>query len=308
MKTCNILIVDDDAVDRKATQRALEQARWGGVIFQADSSLKALELMGRESIGCILLDYQLPGQDGLDLLKQWNINSDEIPPVVMLTGEGNEMVAVEAMKNGAFDYLPKTQLAPDVLCRVITQAVEKSRLQRLLAEAQAQLERQALYDMLTSMGNRNLFLRDLDRNIAVAQRQSHFFSLMLLDLDKFKAANDRFGHDAGDFILTEFGRRVLEQSRATDTFYRLGGDEFTALIAAHDVPVVLSIAERLKNAAITPFVFDGHAIEIGISIGIAIYPRDGNTADKLLKAADIAMYRAKHSGEGGVSDGMSGRA
>jgi len=298
MNQGNILIVDDDAVDRKATQKALEQAGWEGDILQASSTANALELMSQISFDCILLDYRLPGQDGLDLLKQLGAETVNTPPVVMLTGEGNEMVAVEAMKRGAFDYLPKTQLGPDTIFRVVMQAVEKYILQRSLAVAQAQLERQAMYDTLTGLGNRNLFMRDLGRNIAVCKRNGQSFCLMLMDLDKFKAANDQFGHDAGDFVLTEFGRRVLAQSRASDTYYRLGGDEFTALLAAQDVQSIQPIADRITSAATTPFDYRGNTIEIGVSIGIVIFPHDGDSSEALLKTADIAMYRAKKSGEG----------
>ena len=302
MNQGNILIVDDDAVDRKATQKALEQAGWEGDIVQANSTAKALELMSQISFDCILLDYRLPGQDGLDLLKQLNVESIKSPPIVMLTGEGNEMVAVEAMKRGAFDYLPKTQLRPDTIFRVVMHAVEKYILQRSLAVAQAQLERQAMYDTLTGLGNRNLFMRDLGRNIAVCQRKGELFCLMLMDLDKFKAANDQFGHDAGDFVLAEFGRRVLAQNRASDTYYRLGGDEFTALLAAKDLQSIQPITQRIVVAATTPFDYRGNTIEISVSIGIAMFPQDGDSAETLLKAADIAMYQAKQSGGGITSN------
>ncbi|MBS0354788.1 MAG: diguanylate cyclase [Proteobacteria bacterium] len=293
-----ILIIDDDEVDRKAARRALERSGWNGVIATAENAQAAMAQLHAERFDCILLDYRLPGQDGLDLLQQLGSTPGMTTPIVMLTGEGNEMIAVEAMKRGAFDYLPKSQLAPDTLYRIVAQALENARLQQALADAQAQLERQALYDILTNLGNRNLFRRDLTRSIASAQRSGKPFGLMVMDLDKFKAANDQFGHDAGDSVLAEFGRRVLAVGRANDAFYRLGGDEFTALIEACDAGDTPSVAERIRSAVSAPFQYTGQTINIGVSIGIAIFPKDGSTEDSLLKAADNAMYRAKRTGTG----------
>ncbi len=304
MSQGHILIVDDDVVDRKTAQRSLERAGWEGDIVQAANADDALALIRSGEFACILLDYRLPGQNGLELLEQLHQSGDTIPPIIMLTGEGNEMLAVESMKKGAFDYLPKQQLASDTLYRVIVQAMERAKMQRALAEAQTQLERLALYDALSGLGNRNLFLRDLGRSLSAAQRSQQSFCLLLMDLDRFKIADDLFGHDAGDFILAELGHRFLSLARASDSFYRLGGDEFTALIAAPDRSSLRPLTERIKAAVNTPFIYAGQAILIGISIGAAVFPADGSNADALIKAADSAMYRAKQSaGPASPADG-----
>ncbi len=299
MNLNHVLIVDDDDVDRKIVRRSLERIGWAGDIVPAASAAEALPLIASGHFACILLDYRLPDQSGLELLDQLRQHGDTIPPIIMLTGEGSEMVAVEAMKKGACDYLPKKQLASDTLYRVIMQALERAKMQRALTEAQAQLEQLALYDPLSGLGNRNLFMRDLNRHISAAQRGQRPFCLLLMDLDHFKAANDLFGHDAGDFILAEFGRRILQLARASDSFYRLGGDEFTALITATAASELLPLAGRITTAATTPFMYAGHAIDIHISIGMALFPDDGENADILIKAADSAMYRAKRSAHAG---------
>jgi len=294
----NILVIDDDVVDYKTISRALAQADWQGELSHVTDAAQAIERMKVQAFECILLDYHLPGMDGLDLL---GIIHDELKltaPVVMLTGEGSEVIAVEAMKRGAFDYLPKSLIAPDTLMRVIRQAIEKSLLQRQLAEAHAQLEHLALYDSLTNLGNRSLFMRDLTRNTAVAERGGRSFCVMVMDLDKFKAANDTYGHKAGDMVLCEVGRRLADMGRSGDFFYRLGGDEFTALIDAADFNMILPIALRIGAALAEPIIYESHSIQIGVSIGIAIYSKDGTTSDALLRAADNAMYQAKRSGEG----------
>jgi diguanylate cyclase (GGDEF)-like protein len=294
----HILIIDDDEVDRKRARRSLTQAGWDGDVAHAVSASEARHLISEQVFDCILLDYHLPGTDGFELLVELRGVLGVKTPVVMLTGEGNEMVAVEAMKRGACDYLPKSLLAPDTLLRVITQAVERTRLERELVEARAQIEQQALYDSLTGLGNRRLFMRDLGRALASAQRTNLPFCLFMMDLDRFKVANDRYGHEAGDAILAEVGRRLVATGRANDLFYRPGGDEFTALIDAVDSKTALSIANRIRHAIAAPITWHDNQLSIGISIGIGPYSSSVAAPDVLLRIADAAMYEAKASGLG----------
>ena len=294
----HILIIDDDEVDRKRVRRSLTQAGWTGDVAQAASASEARQLIAEQVFDCILLDYHLPGTDGFELLVELRGVLGAKTPVVMLTGEGNEMVAVEAMKRGACDYLPKSLLAPDTLTRVITQALERTRLERELVEARAQIEQQALYDSLTGLGNRRLFMRDLGQSLASAQRTNLPFCLLMMDLDRFKVVNDRHGHEAGDAVLTEVGRRLIATGRANDLFYRQGGDEFTALIDAVDSMTALSIASRIRHAIAAPITWNGQQLSVGISIGIGTYSGGVTAADILLKIADAAMYEAKASGIG----------
>lgn len=294
----NILIIDDDEVDRKIVCRALTQLGWTGEIFQAASASAAHQVADEHRLGCILLDYHLPSSDGLDLLTELHDRFGAEVPVIMLTGLGNEMVAVEAMKRGASDYLPKSLLAPDTLFRIIANTLQKSRLELELAEARALLEFQALYDGLTSLGNRRLLMRDLDLALAKAKRSNGRLCLFMMDLDKFKSANDQYGHEAGDAILAEIGQRLVATGRANDIFYRLGGDEFIALVDNADHDTVLFIAERIKKAVAVPIDWRGVELSVGVSIGIAAYPDDGGGSGALLRAADAAMYQAKQSGKG----------
>jgi two-component system cell cycle response regulator len=214
-------------------------------------------------------------------------------PVIMLTGNGSESVAVEAMKRGACDYLRKENLGPESLFRVICNAVEKSALRKKLEEAQQKLETLALYDTLTGLGNRNLFQIELARAIAVAQRKNTSFMVLMMDLDNFKMANDTFGHEAGDAILAEIGCR-LRNARAGDACFRLGGDEFTAILEAGSDGAAM--ARRIRTAVARPVLFGSHSLTVGISIGSAAYPADGSDADDLVRAADNAMYDDKNSG------------
>jgi diguanylate cyclase (GGDEF)-like protein len=120
---------------------------------------------------------------------------------------------------------------------------------------------------------------------------------MLLDLDRFKAVNDTFGHDMGDELLKAVSERLKTCVREVDTVARMGGDEFTIILeGASSEQNILVVAKRITESIATAFELKGHHISIGVSIGITIYPHDDHLIDELLKHADMAMYRAKQQG------------
>jgi diguanylate cyclase (GGDEF)-like protein len=292
MPVLTLLVIDDDEVDRKTVSRALKTLGTSYELLEARDGRHGLELARSRRIDCILVDYNLPDMNGLEVLAELRDHLGVTAPVVMLTGSGNESIAVEAMKGGAHDYVSKAKIGPEALSRAVVNAIEKNALQRKFAEAQHKLEHLALYDVLTGLGNRNLFYLELARTIAVAHRKNKApFPVLMMDLDKFKAANDAFGHEAGDAILTAVGSRLRGISRAADVYFRVGGDEFTAILdpgSAGDVA-----AQRVIEAILQPIRFGPHRLEVAVSIGLAIYPSDGQTAEDLVRAADAAMYEAK---------------
>ena len=297
IKQQKILIIDDDVVDRKIACRALTKGGWEGETVTATNVDETRTALQSQSFDCILLDYRMPEINGMDLLTELRSLVSSHIPIIMLTGEGNEMVAVDAMKHGAYDYLPKSLLTPTNLFRIIMQAIEKSHLEQELTAARAEIERQALHDELTGLGNRSLFFRDLDLAIAKAMRSNASFCVLMMDLNKFKVANDTFGHEAGDAILAEIGQRLVATGRANDTFYRLGGDEFTALIDAVDGDTILPLAKRIGEAIAAPIRWYNESIVIGASIGCAVYQGKKKSRKDLLRIADDAMYQAKRTGQ-----------
>jgi diguanylate cyclase (GGDEF)-like protein len=159
-----------------------------------------------------------------------------------------------------------------------------------------QIERLALYDVLTELANRRLFHDRLDQALLSAERNGTGFALMLLDLDRFKEINDTLGHQTGDAVLVHLAERLKDVARATDTVARLGGDEFAlVLVGAQDASGALFVAERIRRTLDEPFVVDGLNLQLEASIGIAIFPRHGADAEELLKRADIALYASKDS-------------
>jgi len=164
---------------------------------------------------------------------------------------------------------------------------------------EARIQQVAHHDSLTGLPNRLLFNDRLDQAISLAKRDSRQFALLYLDLDKFKPVNDTLGHTAGDQLLKGVAARLRHLLRESDTLSRVGGDEFIVIlpdIAGREVAE--TVVRKVVSALAAPFLLGDpkHSIEIGASIGISVYPADGNSADALVKAADNAMYTAKQSG------------
>ncbi len=164
-------------------------------------------------------------------------------------------------------------------------------------QIEEQMYRLANYDVLTGLPNRTLLADRLQQSLATAKRGRAHIALMLLDLDKFKPVNDRFGHDIGDQLLKEVAKRLLDCVRESDTVSRLGGDEFVLLLPAIEATQdAMRVAEKILHALDQPFELAGHGISISASIGVAVYPEHGGDEKTLTKHADIAMYDAKRAG------------
>ena len=157
-----------------------------------------------------------------------------------------------------------------------------------------ELEHLARFDALTGLPNRRLLMERLDNALERAKRTQTPLAVMFIDMDHFKAINDRWGHDAGDAALQWVARQLLEHTRKTDTVARLGGDEFVVLLdSPAPVDQLASIAQKLLDGMREPWFFEGHLCNIELSMGISLYPQDGDTVDALLSSADAAMYRVK---------------
>ena len=166
--------------------------------------------------------------------------------------------------------------------------------------AEARLMQLANFDALTGLPNRALFHDRLAHALAKAHRSKKLVALLFLDLDRFKIINDSLGHYAGDELLKSVAERLQKNAREDDTVARLGGDEFTVILEGitynEDATIV---ARKILEVMGQPFYLDGHEVFVTTSMGIAIYPLDGDNSDDLLKNADTAMYRAKEQGRNG---------
>jgi len=162
-----------------------------------------------------------------------------------------------------------------------------------------EIQRLAYYDNLTGLPNRRLFFDRLNQNIIRAKREEGKMAVMMLDLDFLKGINDKWGHDAGDTLIKETGKRIAKALRAGDTVARLGGDEFTVIIAEIDERQdVEIIAKKIMERISRPLKINKDlTTSPSVGLGIAIFPEHGSDSDTLIKNADVAMYRSKHTGE-----------
>ena len=183
-------------------------------------------------------------------------------------------------------------------CAICTDITDRKESELAMQEQQKRLNHLAFHDELTGLPNRTLFHERLLHGLARAQRNQNQVAIMLLDVDRFKYINDSFGHDAGDALLNIVSERLVSCVRQVDTVARLGGDEFVLVIEdiQHHSDVAL-IAEKILNISATPCQLRGYDITSTLSIGISVYPQDGEDSETLLKHADVAMYRAKAEGK-----------
>jgi diguanylate cyclase (GGDEF)-like protein len=159
------------------------------------------------------------------------------------------------------------------------------------------LEEMATHDFLTGLPNRRLLLDRFTIAAALAHRNKDRIAVMSLDLDNFKSINDTFGHDAGDQVLKVISTRLVRILRASDTFARVGGDEFISVMMETDhIEGATAIAQKILDSFTEPLSIAGHQLHLSTSIGLAIYPEDGEDLETLTKKSDAAMYYSKSHG------------
>lgn len=166
-----------------------------------------------------------------------------------------------------------------------------------LKKTEHTLKKMAHYDALTEVANRNLFFEKLENSIRDAQREERIFALLYLDLDNFKPINDSLGHDVGDLVLKTVAARLQEVVRTGDTVARMGGDEFTIIFnALHSAADAEILARKITKTIAAPFTENGFTCNLGVSIGISLFPENGSYTEILVNKADYAMYQAKAAG------------
>jgi len=185
------------------------------------------------------------------------------------------------------------------LASIVTHLVENRRLVGELEKARQLGLHLAHHDTLTGLPNRQLFRTRLRELLARARRHPRPLAVFFIDLDRFKQVNDTLGHNLGDLLLIEVGRRIKSCIRETDLVARRGGDEFTVILdGVPNGQSAARVAEKILEALAAPLVLDGHRLRVGASIGISLSPADGRDVEALVRSSDIAMYRAKARGGG----------
>jgi diguanylate cyclase (GGDEF)-like protein len=288
-----VLLVEDDEVDRQMVRRYVERSGLRANLHEASSAEDALLFCQANTVDCVILDNRLPDGIGVELAKQmFDQKGDGAPPIIMLTGAGNERVAVAALRTGIHDYLIKEEATPEILEEAILAAIKAKANARREFEQSLVLERQAVTDELTGLGNRRHFDEALDK--ATANNKEAQIALLVIDLNGFKRVNDNFGHGAGDEVLRQVGQRLKKTVRDGDSPFRLGGDEFAVIMTnSVNAETAKSLAERISGDLGAPYDLVSGAVSVGASIGISHAPADGTTVETLVKAADRRMYANK---------------
>jgi diguanylate cyclase (GGDEF)-like protein len=293
----NVLLIEDNPGDARLIREMLaEQPEAPFQLHFAERLAHGLELLSK---GCeaggeagmpalVLLDLSLPDSFGLETFAKVYAHSPQVP-IIVLTGNDDQTVALSAVKGGAQDYLVKSRLDRELLLRSMQYSIERKRYQ-------VQLEHQANYDALTGLPNRNL-LHDRLRQAVYAQRSPRAMAVVFIDLDHFKFVNDSLGHGTGDKLLRGMADRLRGVLREGDTVARLGGDEFVVILNDQGgEEVIFRAMQRIMLEVSQPMMIDGKELYVTCSAGISLHPQDGADVDTLLKNADAAMYRAKDGG------------
>lgn len=302
LESCRVAVVQVDTDNRLQIRNgpSLPQA-FGEQLYQLQSErLLRVIISGLEHGQLQIFTVPANGkhwQQWLALAKQFKMAGCWLMPIQVNPQVSQNMLAI----------FPRYQSHPCKHEQMIVQRI--GHLVALILERQQQqdqIKRLALYDSLTGLANRSLLNEQLQHSIHRARRRAESFALLFIDLDGFKAVNDTYGHDAGDALLIELGQRLQKRFRATDCCARIGGDEFVILLdEIADAATAITIARSILALMARPLVWHQHSLQVSASIGLALYPDDGDSADSLLTRADYAMYRAKANGktQGIANDG-----
>jgi diguanylate cyclase len=310
-----ILVADDDLNVRLLTRQCLEAE--GMAVIEASDGQEALDAFLRERPDLVFLDVEMPGMTGLEVCREIRqLPEGESVPIMIVTGSDDRQSIDQGFEAGATQYKTKP-VNWSLLGRDVQYMLRASQAFNEVRDKEERLSQLAFYDPLTNLPNRRSFNEQLNRILREARRHEKQAALMFIDLDHFKRINDSIGHDRGDNLLIEIANRLTRELRENDAvnylsdatiadrddpelnpeIARLGGDEFTVVLS--DLPgtsEVELVAQRILGSLSRPIALESVNPVVTPSIGIALFPRDGNDPDTLVRNADTAMYVAKAEG------------
>jgi diguanylate cyclase (GGDEF)-like protein len=287
-----VLVVEDHADIRELLRLQLEFD--GYAVLESETGEGALDLLHGRHIDLMVLDAELPGMSGYDVLTAMRRDLPTLHvPVLFLSGRASTDDIVEAFRLGAHDHVAKPFRGKELRARVAA-AIQLKRRHDELRRENLLLDSVSRTDSLTGLGNRRQLEADLHTLTSVARRHDQPFSVALVDVDHFKAVNDTYGHSAGDQVLREIANRLQDTMRVEDSAGRWGGEEFLLLLPMTDLPGATVVGERLREriAGASIVIGDGSHIDVRISVGVAT----GVDVPDVLLRADAALYRAKAGG------------
>ena len=298
-----VLIIDDEEQIRNLLIDVL------GDSYQcsdAGSAEEALAALCNTTFDLVISDIDMGGMSGLELVPRvHSLSPDTV--VVMVSGNQDIEFAIRALRVGAFDYISKPLDLRHVEasveralnhCNVLKENRRyKEQLENLLQQRTAQVDWLAYYDTITQLPNRALFEDRLTQACAIAKASGQSLGVLFISLDQFKKVNDSLGHGPGDILLREFAERLKSCIEKSDTVARFGSDEFALLRTQIDGTTdVIETIGALSQVLKFPFDLPGHELFATASVGVSLFPLDGEDSHTLLKHAGAALYKAKKSG------------
>ena len=295
-KVTRVLIAEDDDDDHYLVQDMLKRdPRHKYETDRCVSVRQCCDMLKQQAWDVLLLDLGLQDtpEQGIQTLEA--ILAEQVSlPVVVLTGVSNDEIGEAAVRAGAEDYIPKSEVNTALLSRAIVYAIERH---RLLME----LKQEAVTDSLTGLPNRSAMMERIGFLIDCANRKAFTLAVAMLDLDGFKPINDEYGHRVGDDLLRLVASRLKKHLRSSDMVARFGGDEFVILMTNYQCRDDLALLlERKREKLTVPASLQDSGkiiqVSVGVSIGVAEWQPE-LTAQKLLVRADVAMYQSKNNGK-----------
>ena len=298
----HVLVVDDNPVDLEVIKTALNENYT--IVYSIDTACTGIEAVERAVGGkfhLALLDYRLPDMNGIEILEEIKKRGVDMP-VIVITGAGDEKIAKETIKKGAYDYLTKEEINSVVLTRTILGVLKRKSLEDKIKEYHKKLKDLSIRDGLTGLYNHRHFQEILSSEYKRAKRHAQPLSCMMLDLDHFKLVNDSHGHQFGDFVLVQTAEILKKFVRDTDFIARYGGEEFVIIMPNTDLKGTLHLGEKIRNSfANNAFKTGGISEVVTISVGVSSTSDNNVTKkDDLITNADIALYHAKSRGRNNV--------
>jgi diguanylate cyclase (GGDEF)-like protein len=298
-----ILIIDDEPEVRNVLRELL---RFDYDCREADSAERALELLVAGRFDLVISDINMRGISGLDMIPQVLRRSPDTV-VVMISGENSIESAIAAMRAGAYDYVTKPFALQHVEAAVERalkhcyllkeQRHYEDYLEEVVKQRTAELEHLVYHDPLTQLPNRVLFEDRLNQALAAAERNAQPLAVLLLSVDRFKKVNDSLGHATGDRLLCALAGRIANCFPASETVARFEGDEFAVLLPhVRGTEEIARATAQIQRCLALPFTLGGHELFITLSIGVSLFPHDGDNVETLLKNSGAALYRAKEAG------------
>lgn len=295
-----VLIIDDSRLMVEFAKNILTKT--GYSVFTASDGISGIEIASREKPLVVLLDVIMPGIDGYETCKRLKESeSTSNISVIMLTSKAEPADKIRALAMGAVDYVTKPFDAGELIARVNTH-VKLQELYEALQERNRALEDLAIRDGLTTLYNHRYFQEQLAGEMGKSKRYGDPLACILLDIDHFKQFNDKYGHQAGDAILSHIGSMLKQLTRSGDIPARYGGEEFAVLLPRCDAQTAQTCGERLRRSVEEhDFNYKDSRFNVTISVGVACFPDERiSLAKDLVEAADKALYTAKRAGRNKV--------